>query len=351
MGRLKKRSANRRFNPTAVAVAAATASALGLSIYYGSRKLQNFDAALIGYTTAVVFLAFGVAHRYVEWTQSPPTRRYLVRGWHAFFSWTNFRRFPTMIPKALVSYLSLQTFIGKRGKVRWMSHQFLFWGVMLATAVTFPLTFGWINFRAAGSASSAYRMYVFGIGTLTFDPLSWYGWVVFHLLDIAAVLVLAGCGYFVWRRLHDREAATGQRFGYDFLPLVALIAISSTGLLLTASSLWLEGQGYEFLAITHMATVVLTLVFIPFGKFFHVIQRPASIGVDLYKQTSLARAGVFACRKCGEPVEVATFVGDLQTTMGELGLGFGEWTETCPRCKRLARGGAYLNEVKRGFSS
>jgi len=41
-----------------------------------------------------------------------------------------------------------------------------------------------------------------------------------------------------------------------------------------------------------MATVVLTLVFIPFGKFFHVIQRPASIGVEVYKRAALERDGV-----------------------------------------------------------
>ena len=35
--------------------------------------------------------------------------------------------------------------------------------------------------------------------------------------------------------------------------------------------------------------------------------------------------------------------------MDELGLGYGEWIETCPRCKRLERGQAYLREVNRGF--
>ena len=71
--------------------------------------------------------------------------------------------------------------------------------------------------------------------------------------------------------------------------MIALVAISVTGLLLTlSSSALLDGEGYEFLAIIHMATVVLTLVFIPFGKFFHVIQRPASVGVEVYKRTSAA---------------------------------------------------------------
>jgi hypothetical protein len=55
------------------------------------------------------------------------------------------------------------------------------------------------------------------------------------------------------------------------------------------------------------------------------------------------------CRRCGEGFETAEFVADLQSTMSELGLGFGGWTETCPRCKRVERGVAYLHEVKGGF--
>jgi hypothetical protein len=35
--------------------------------------------------------------------------------------------------------------------------------------------------------------------------------------------------------------------------------------------------------------------------------------------------------------------------MDELELGFSEWAETCPRCKRVQRGQAYLGAVKRGF--
>jgi hypothetical protein len=333
--------------PASVAGAVAGLVTAG-AIVLGSRGLRTFDAALVGYATATIFLAFGVAYRYVVWVQSPPAMRYLRRGWASFLSFGNFRRFPTLVPRAVVSGLALQTFIARRGPGRWLAHQAVFWGVVLATLITFPLTFGWISFEAAGRGSR-YAIVVWGFRTITFEPLTWFGWLVFHGLDVAAVLVLAGCAYFLWRRFRDREATTGQRFGYDFLPLVALVAISVTGLLLTVSSALLGGEGYEFLAIIHMATVVLTLVFIPFGKFFHVIQRPASVGVEVYKQTSIEREGVFTCRRCGEPLEAATFVKDLETTMDELGLRYGEWIETCPCCKRILRGQAYLRDVKPGF--
>jgi hypothetical protein len=320
---------------------------LMLLVYGGSGALRNFDAALIGYATATILLTFGVVYRYAMWVQTPPTRRFLVKGWQAFFSLRNFRRFPMMVPRGLFWYLGLQTFIKKRGTGRWLAHQSLFWGVMIATLMTFTLAWGWIHFEA--TASQDYEMFVFGLKVITFEPFSAVAWITFHGLDLAAVLVIAGCGYFVWRRVRDREATSGQRLGYDFVPLVALVAISATGLLLTFSSSLLDGAGYEFLAILHMGVVVLSLIFIPFGKFFHVVQRPATVGVNMFKQTSQANRGIVRCVRCGEPLEGVAFVENLQDTMDELGLKYRDLVETCPRCKRLERGRAYLEHVKRGF--
>jgi hypothetical protein len=328
-------------------VAALTALVLTVLIYLGSDALRNFDAALIGYATATVLLTFGVVYRYAMWVQTPPTRRSLAQGWSAFFSWRNFRRFPALIPQAVFSYLGLQLFIKERGFARWLAHQALFWGVVLATLMTFTLSWGWIHFEATDTGR--YEMFVFRLKVMTFAPLTWFGWITFHVLDVAAVLVIGGCAYFLWRRFHDRSVRSEQRLGYDFVPLVALVAISATGLLLTLSSALLEGRGYEFLAILHMAVVVLSLIFIPFGKFFHVIQRPASLGVHLAKQAGIAEDGVQACRVCGQPLEGAAYLRDLQTTMDELGLAYRDWILTCPRCKRIERGKAYLTDVKRGF--
>ena len=323
------------------------AVALTALIFVGSGALANFDAALIGYATATIVLAFGVVYRYAMWVQQPATRRYLLRGWGAFFSWRNFRRFPTMVPQTIRSHLLLQTFIRRRGTGRWLAHQALFWGVVIASLMTFTLAWGWIHFES--TPVQDYEMFVFGLKVMTFAPFTWFAWITFHVLDLAAVLVIGGCGYFLWRRLHDPEAASGQRLGYDFVPLAALVTISATGLLLTFSSFLLDGAGYEFLAILHMGVVVLSLVFIPFGKFFHVVQRPATVGVQVYKRTSQEREGIMTCRGCRAPLEGAAFIRNLQETMDELDLKYREWIETCPRCKRLERGKAYLTHVKRGF--
>ena len=89
--------------------------------------------------------------------------------------------------------------------------------------------------------------------------------------------MIAGVLLALHRRLRDHGAAALQDFQEDLLPLFLLFAISVTGLLLTVSYTWLKGYAYEFLAITHAVTVIFTLLWLPFGKFFHIFQRPAQL--------------------------------------------------------------------------
>ena len=130
-----------------------------------------------------------------------------------------------------------------------------------------------------------------------------------------------------------------QQYGEDFLPLIALFAVSITGLMLTASYTWMDGYAYQFLAILHAITVIFTLLYLPFGKFFHIFQRPAQLAVRLYKEvgTEGERA---RCRRCGHPFTSRMKVEDLIET--ERGLGFryemagevGHYQWICPPCRR-----------------
>ncbi|MER7462916.1 MFS transporter [Streptomyces sp. NPDC097981] len=336
---------------TARATLAGTAVSLLLvaAIVLGSRLLRDFDSALLPYAVATVFLAFGVAYRYTVWVSAPGARRLFKKGFASFFSAANFRKAPTAVPRMIATYLGLQKFLGARSRSRWAAHQLVFWGCLLAAAITFPLTWGWFTFTSATGSGPGYEMRIWGFEVLGFDALGPLGRLMFHGLDIAALLVIPGASYFLWRRMKDRGAITGQRFAYDLLPLICLIVISVTGLLLSFSSVFLHGGGYGFLALAHMVAVVFTLVYIPFGKFFHIVQRPAAVGMQLFKYTARQDEQVFACRRCGEPVDTAPYVENLRGTMQDLDLDFNAFVEYCPRCKRMLRGNAYLAHVKKGF--
>ena len=60
--------------------------------------------------------------------------------------------------------------------------------------------------------------------------------------------------------------------------------------MLTASYTWMKGYAYEFLAILHAITVIFTLLWLPFGKFFHIFQRPAHLAVGCLQGRGPARA-------------------------------------------------------------
>ncbi|MET9886551.1 MFS transporter [Streptomyces sp. NPDC006430] len=342
-------AAGRSVTARATLAGAVVSLLLIVAIVLGSRLLRDFDSALLPYAVATVFLAFGVAYRYTVWVSAPGAQRLFKKGFGSFFSAANFRSAPTAVPRMLATYLGFQKFLGARSRSRWAAHQLIFWGCVLAALITFPLTWGWFTFTSSTGSGPGYEMRIWGFKVLGFDSLDFLGWLMFHGLDVAAVLVIPGASYFLWRRMKDRGAITGQRFAYDLLPLICLIVISVTGLLLTFSSIFLHGGGYEFLALLHMVSVVFTLIYIPFGKFFHIVQRPAAVGMQLFKYTARRDDQVFACKRCGEPVDTTPYVENLRGTMQDLKLDFNAFVEYCPRCKRMLRGGAYLAHVKKGF--
>jgi hypothetical protein len=234
-------------------------------------------------------------------------------------------------------------------------HQFLFWGCVLAAAITFPLVFGWIHFGSLESDPRTYVTYVFGFPTASFRVRTVFSWLLFHGLDLAAVLVLAGIALSLWRRMRDRGALAVQSFAADFFPLILLFAISVTGLALTASTLWFRGQFYGFLSILHAITVIAALLYLPFGKFFHVFQRPAQLGVKLYQDAGAAGEGAL-CARCGERFASRMQIDDLAAILPQLGFDYrmpgpaGHWQQVCPACKRksLALAQLRMKEAARG---
>src|SRR6185436_7571468 len=113
-------------------------------------------------------------------------------------------------------------------------------------------------------------------------------------------------------------AAAVQLFSEDFMPLILLFAVSVTGLMLTASYTWLRGYAYDFIAILHAITVIVTLLWLPFGKFFHIFQRPAQLGVAFYKDVG-AKKEQARCKRCGAEFASRMHVEDLITVEQQLG--------------------------------
>lgn len=312
-----------------------------LAIRAGSRNLAHFDAALVAYTFATVFATFGITYRYSMWLQRPPTAMYFKRGWQVFLSPRFLARNIVIWFKRLTTEFALNQFIFRRGRGRWGAHWLIMWGCLIAIAITFPLVFGWIHFETVPGDLDRYRVYVFGFGVDELPIKSFKAFVIFHGLVWSAILVIAGVMIAMYRRMRDHGAAAVQQFGEDFLPLILLFAISITGLMLTASYTWMRGYAYEFLAILHAVTVIFTLLWVPFGKFFHIFQRPAQLGVAFYKDVG-ARTQQTSCRRCGEPFASLMQVRDLILVEKQLGFDYaltgsadgGHYQEVCPRCRR-----------------
>jgi hypothetical protein len=312
--------------------------ALAILIIIGSRNLAHFDAALVGYTFAVLFATFAITYRYATWLHRPPTRKYWVRGWQVFFRRKYFARNIRYWFARVGSDFALNRFIFKRDHARGLAHWLIMWGCVLAFAITFPLVFGWIHFETIPGDLTTYRTYAFGFATSSFAIHSFVAFLIFHGLVWASFLVIAGVMLAMRRRMREHGAAAVQRFAEDILPLVLLFAISVTGLLLTASYTWMRGYGYEFLALLHAVTVIFMLLWLPFGKFFHIFQRPAQLGVSFYKDVG-ALEGMARCRRCNAEFAPLLQIEDLIEVERDLGYDYAIGTDEhyqriCPACRR-----------------
>jgi hypothetical protein len=109
----------------------------------------------------------------------------------------------------------------------------------------------------------------------------------------------------------------------------------------------MRGLHFVFLSQLHAVTVIFTLLYLPFGKFFHIFQRPAQLGVAFYRETG-AKGEAAHCARCGEPFASRMHIDDLKQVEGELGIRYGtlrpkaettadtsaHYQDVCPTCRR-----------------
>lgn len=303
-----------------------------LGIYFGSGRFSRFDTPLAIYAAATVFAAFAIAYRYTMWIQRPPTWMYFKAGWKLFLRPS--RIIPNFLKlfRLLWSQIITQKFIESRSRQRWAAHMCLAWGCLIAFAITFPLSWGWVQFGVAGNANE-YVVEFMGMPQFIFESDSITGFFMFNGLNISAVLVLLGVGLAMHRRLFDRGAMAVQTIANDLIPLFLLFAVSITGLMITASYKLMGGASFSFISLLHAFTVILLLLWMPFGKLFHVIQRPAQLGVAFYKE-ECARTEQVESIRSGQSFQSKLHHDDLTQVMIELGIDFGEHQKLSPQDKR-----------------
>jgi hypothetical protein len=240
-------------------------------------------------------------------------------------------------------------------------HLCIFWGVILSLLITLPLSFGWLHFTLIPPGN--YQAWFFGLPVFSFPIASWIGFAAYHGLDFSALLLLVGLTIALWRRITDAGLLAIQRFGFDLVPIILLVAIAITGLALTASSTLWGGRFYWFISLTHQVVVVVWLLSIPFGKFFHIIERPASIGVTLYQTVNQdlkhyspqSQSQIGRCKRCNQEFPSQQFIQDLEGVLGDVGQNYdlggerGTLQEYCPTCKRVLRGEAYYQLMGKQF--
>ena len=73
----------------------------------------------------------------------------------------------------------------------------------------------------------------------------------------------------------------------------------------------MRGLHFVFLSQLHAVTVIFTLLYLPFGKFFHIFQRPAQLGVAFYREAG-AKGEAARCARCGEPFASRMHIDDLK---------------------------------------
>jgi len=377
--------------------------ALLVLVYVGTDALHHFDPALYGYAVATAVAIIGMTIRLTAWLMRPATRMLSRRAVGQLFRrvmkkpgvgnpvpagvgrWFEGRRHPggylaaqdnlrtpmklpavrgadpglkpegdvhavpgrpgpAVAGSTLINNILLNRFIFRRGWWRGLQHFLLMWGILGSFAITIPLTFGWLHFEAVGETH--YTVVAFGISLFTMPVHGLLAGLIYHGLSTFAVFTLIGVVMMILRRLLDKDARVDQRVEYDLFPLYLVLAVTVTGLFLTVSHAWLGGWNYPTISIIHQITVVILLLYLPFGKLFHIPMRSLAVAADVYHEVG-AHEGLAACARCQKAFATRQQLRDVIAVLRESGMslmapdGKTYLAEYCPECRRVLRGLVY----------
>lgn len=318
---------------------------LFFTMWIGTVQFSHIDLMLAGYMIASFIFAIGITVRMSSWLIRPATHQMVQTSIRNLMSGKRTKRNITAVIKTLIDNIVLQKFIFKRGIYRGVMHWLIAWGCIGSFAITFGLTFGWMHFKLVDSIT--YQLVLMGIPTMKMNADGLIASMIFNGLNITAMMVLVGVIMAVARRIHNHDLKVTERAEFDLLPLYILLAVTVTGLLLTVSYKFLGGFIHPYLSLVHQVTVVLFLIYFPFGKLFHLPIRPLATAVPMNYQEE-PMIDTRSCKKCGTKYSSDDQIADVKTILHEqqfdLQLADGSYlADYCPSCRRRIRVMSQLN--------
>ena len=201
------------------------------AIVVGSRNLQNFDAALVIYTFAVVFATWGVAYHYCGLAAEAAHARVLAARLAARSRARRARGRGRGWSRSRGTHLLGQTFIRQRSPLRWWMHQLPLLGLPAGGGDHVPARLRLDPLRQpAADDPMTYVTYVFGFPTAVLPGAHRRSPGCSSTASTSRPCSCsAGIALSLWRRMRDQGALAVQSFGMDFFPLILLFAISVTG--------------------------------------------------------------------------------------------------------------------------
>ncbi|RAK17003.1 nitrate reductase gamma subunit [Anoxybacillus vitaminiphilus] len=318
---------------------------LFFTVWIGTGKFQHIDMALLGYLLSSFIFAIGLTVRMCSWLLRPATYQVVKRSLKNLKDKKRVKRNIISILKTAFENIFLQKFIFKRGIYRGVQHFLIAWGCIGSFAITFGLTFGWMRFDLVDS--DTYQIVVMDLPTITMKAHGIFAEMIYNGLNITAVMVLVGVCMALARRIVDKDVKVTQRFEFDLFPLYLLLAVTVSGLLLTVSYTFLDGWMHHYITLIHQITVVVMLVYFPFGKLFHLPIRPLATAVPMNYQEEW-KVDTRPCKKCGATYssdeQIEDVKGILQAQNFDLQLADGSFlADYCPACRRRMRVMKQLN--------
>ncbi|MDF2855239.1 MAG: rane protein [Neobacillus sp.] len=308
-----------------------TVSAIVLLSFIATRMFTHVDLNLYGYMVGTVVFIGGFFYRFIAWGERPPTKLFIKKGLKLLFRKST--------AKTSVDHLAIYNFIWNRGFYRWIQHILIGWGCVLACLVTFPLVFGWMYFTM--DENGLYTIVLMGMNLMEVKADGIIAWFSYNALNISATMVIAGVCMALYRRLKNMQARAEQKFIYDFLPLYLLLFISITGLLLTFQNVFLHGWMQPQMSLIHQFSVIVTLIYLPFGKLAHIPFRPMSVLAKNYREHYSAQA-MKECKVCGDEFVSVEQSSDIVQVLGVNDIDFNmedgfNLAELCLPCRRKYR--------------